>query len=239
MNFSMWHSHRFMIRGFEQQPFFGEPYNPPHYPAHFERFGFLPLIRYHSWDLDAEQLRACAERYLSLAARFPEVHEDYESEPLRLDRFGDEVVRVHEVLNESFRGSLGYSSIDVDEFQGVIDGYETFMIPELTAVITGPDGEAVGYLDTYPDISPKLRAARRGAAGSPESERVILHTVALKKSHRRKRLVETFVGPVLQASVDRGFPRAIGALTREGPTIFDTVATATREYCLYSYDAGA
>ena len=50
INFDVWHGYRFMTRGFAEQRFLGEPYNPPYYPELFERCGFVPRQRWNSYE---------------------------------------------------------------------------------------------------------------------------------------------------------------------------------------------
>jgi hypothetical protein len=233
MNFSMWHGYRLMTRGFDKTPFFGEPYNPSYYPAHFERFGFQPMSRYYSWDLDENHIQEFWDKASPFLPALQAANKGYRIEPIRLDRYDEEVVRIHGVLNESFTNVLEYSSIEADELRSIFDGYDEFMIPELAQLVISPEDEPVGYLATYPDIAPKLRAARGGAA---EVERLVLHTMALKKAHRRRQVIETFAIPMLKAMLDQGFTKLIGALAREGRTIYHNVAEPTREYTLYAMD---
>jgi GNAT superfamily N-acetyltransferase len=235
MNFSMWHGYRLMTRGFDKTPFFGEPYNPPHYPQHLERFGFQPMSRYYSWDLDEGHIKEFWDKASPFLPALQAANKGYRIEPIRLDRYDEEVVRIHGVLNESFTNVLEYSSIEADELRSIFDGYDAFMIPELAQLVISPDGEEVGYLATYPDIAPKLRAARN-PSGPAEVERLVLHTMALKKAHRRRQVIETFAIPMLKAMLDQGFTKLIGALAREGRTIYHNVAEPTREYTLYAMD---
>ena len=234
MNFSMWHGYRLMTRGFDQSPFFGEPYNPPHYPRHFERFGFTPLARYYSWDLGEEHIREFWEKASPFLPALEAANKGYRIEPIRLDRYDEEVVRIHGVLSESFSNVLEYSPIDADEMLAIFEGYDEFMIPELARIVISPEGEDVGYLATYPDIAPLLRA--RADGGDAEVDRLVLHTMALTKPHRRKQVIETFAIPMLKEMLDKGFFKLMGALAREGRTIYHNVAEPTREYTLYSLE---
>ena len=241
MNFSMWHSYRMMTRGFDATPFFGEPYNPPHYPEHFERFGFSPIARYYSWDLGESAMRGILDKARPFLPALEAANEGYRIEPLNVDRFQDEVVRIHGVLNESFATAFEYSPITARELQFIFDGYERFMIPELAQIVVSPEDEPVGYLATYPDVAPMLRAAREGGgAASTSPDRVILHTMVLKKAHRRRYLIERFLVPMAETIMNEfGYRQAVGALAREGPTIYDSTGDPSRAYALYGFDAEA
>lgn len=227
MNFSMWHQYRLMTSGFDREPFLGEPYNPPYYPDYFERFGFEPLATYRSWDLDAAVLGQMLGRLEPFVPAMEQANPGYRSEPLRVDRFREEVARLHGVLSESFATVVEYSPIDEDELHFIFTGYDRFMVPELARIIIDPEDRPVGYIATYPDVAPQARGEDRGP------DRVVLHTMALAPGHRRRKLIEQFCVPIGRAMLEGGYARAVGALAREGPTIYDAAGEPTRSYALY------
>lgn len=222
LNFSIWHSYRLMTKGFDRVPFLGEPYNPPHYPSLFERLGWAPAARWYSWDLELPHLEAM-RAFARAAASSEIVAAGYRIEPLRLDRFEEDLARLHALMTDAFSENLFYTPISLAEFAALYGPARAILIPELVPFVIAPGGQAVGGAYLYPDA--------RSHAAPPD--RVVLHTMAIEKAHRRRGIVETFLAPVLDTVLARGFRRGIGALAKEGPTIYAKTGPASREYTLY------
>lgn len=239
MNFGIFHAYRFMTRGFETTPFFGEPRNPSYYPEMFTRFGFRPLGRYYSWDLSSTHLAM-----IGLGARMMAdprlLEEGYRVDRLRTgEGFEEDLRRIHALLAEGFRENLGGYEIPFEEFAALFAGLRPFLVEDLVVIGVAPSGEDVGLGFVLPDLAPLFRAADGHAARVAEAapgvrlDRVVLHTIAVRKPYRKKRIVETFLGPVVEKMLAAGFTSGVGALAKEGPTIYDKVGPPTREYTLY------
>lgn len=242
MSFGIWHSsYRLMTRGFDRTPFLGEPYNPTYYPELFARLGWTPLARWYSWDLDEFHLQAMlagAEAMKSQAV----LDEGYRMEPLRLDRFGEDLRRLHRLMIDAFRENLCFTPIPEDEFEALFGGMKLVVIPSLVPFVLSPKGETIAAAYLYPDHGNVFRAMKGDASLMPRlpdfvkkepPDRLVFHTVAVLKEHRKKGLIETFFGPLLRNALETGFRRGVGALAKEGPTVYAKTGPATREYTLY------
>ena len=110
VQFDIWHGYRFMTRGFNEKPFYGEPYNKPYYPGFLERYRFTPRQHWHSLEVrDPSTLEQMAARG---ASRYRQLlRKGYRFEPFDMDRFQDELGKLHGILSESFRRFLGITPI--------------------------------------------------------------------------------------------------------------------------------
>ncbi len=246
MNGTIWHAYRFMTVGHETEPFLGEPRNPYYYPALFEAFGFQPLARWRSWDLSRAQLEAMA--MASEMLKGTHLEDGYRYEPFRLDEagFALDLPRAHEVLQEGFSENLGYTPLPLAEFAALFGGMRAFLIPELSPFSVDPTGRTIGVGYLYPDAGPALRelkgdASRLGElpallAARPPS-RLVFHTMAVRKPDRRPKLVESYLHRLLGHLLARPeLTAAVGALAKEGRTIYEKTGEPTREYALYALD---
>lgn len=245
MDHSIWHRYRLMTHGFETDPFLGEPRNPAWYPGLFQAAGWSSRARWYSWDLQPPHLDAM--HMFAMSKRQPELTQaGYRYHPFDLERFDEELVRVHAVLSEGFAGNLGFTPLPLSEFQALFGPMRAVLIPELAPLVTAPDGSTIGFGYVFPDLAPAMSAAR--AAGRPldaaaarahPPERLVFHTMVGVASARGLGLVDWGLAELMDHVTARGFRRAVGALAKEGPTIYTKTGLPTREYTLFARQAGA
>ncbi|MHC4393127.1 MAG: hypothetical protein ACYTFT_13140 [Planctomycetota bacterium] len=241
MDFSIFHRYRFMTKGFETLPFLGEPRNPESYPEAFTRYGFTPCARYFSWDLLTPHLRGM-EQFANAAAGPALLEAGYRTRPIDRERFDEDLRALHALVVPGFQSNVGSIPLSFEEFQAVFGPGLSFLIPELSPVLEAPDGSVAGLGYIYPDYAHTLIGTDGGAeamgafltaAATADTQRFVLHTMVLAPNHRKRGLIETCLGPVLTAARKLGLDHAVGALTKEGPTIYHKTGAPSREYTLY------
>lgn len=243
MDCSIWHRYRLMTHGFETDPFLGEPRNPAWYPPLFQAAGWQPRARWYSWDLqpahlDAMHMFAMSKRQAGITQA------GYRYHPFRLEAFDEELTRVHAVLSEGFRENLGFTPLPLEEFRALFGPMRAVLIPELAPLVTGPDGRTIGFGYVFPDLAAAMTRAR--AAGKPldaltlrehPPERLVFHTMVSLASERGKGLVDWGLAELMDHVAALGFRRAVGALAKEGPTIYTKTGLPSREYTLFARSA--
>lgn len=245
MNYSIWHAYRLMTRGFETEPFLGEPYNPPYYPTLFEAYGFAPHARWYSWDLALPHLKGM--QMASEQLKGPYLDEGgYRYEPFRMDDkgFAEDMERAHTVLSDAFSPNLGFTPLPFAEFAAIFGGMRAFLVPELSPFAVDPEGATIGVGYLFPDVGYAFRQIEGDAGRLGELEtilketppsRLVFHTMASLKSARRKGLVEAYLNRLLGELFQHGgFTSGVGALAKEGPTIYHKTGEPSREYTLYA-----
>ncbi len=159
MNGSIWTPNRFMVKGFADVPFYGEPYNPPYYPHLFAFGGFEPLKRWNSVFTSAEVTRAMAEK---TRERHASAHASgYRFRPLRPRKgFEADLLELRRLISDSFSGFTGFHPIPEDAFLALYGEMKAIAIPELVQFLLDPAGDVVGYLCMLPDYPRGIRAMR-------------------------------------------------------------------------------
>jgi hypothetical protein len=157
MNFDIWHSYRLMTRGFELEPFYGEPYNKPWYPEYFQRFGFAVKEEWDSIEISGrDNLEAALskgeERYRQL------IESGYRFEPLNIRRLEDGLRTLHGVLTDSFSGFLGYTPISAAEFVALSLSCRYALDPRLAAWSYDERGRLAGFAVALLDLADAVRA---------------------------------------------------------------------------------
>jgi hypothetical protein len=241
MNFSTWHSYRLMTRGFDRDPFYGEPYNPPYYPEHFDRFGFESTTRHYSWDLGEEHLRELHANAKQFSEAVPP-RDEFRCESLDPRRLEADLRRIYDLAVPGFRGNFGWSPIDWGEFEPLYTDLRHTVIPDLVRFAVTPAGQTVGLFYLYPDPAIAVRsmngesgllARLRFSMRKQRSDRMIFHTMVIDEPFRKAGIVEHTAAPLIEAVLGHGFRRAVGALAKEGPTIYAKTGPPSREYTLF------
>ncbi|MBM3268124.1 MAG: hypothetical protein FJZ01_10800 [Candidatus Sericytochromatia bacterium] len=159
MNGSLWTPNRFMIRGFDDMPFYGEPYNPPYYPELFAFAGFAPVKRWNSVFTDPAATRDMAEKTrprhdAALAA-------GYRFRPIDIKKgFLTDLLELRRLVVDAFSGFTGFHEISEQAFVDLYGSIRGIAIPELIQFLHDPAGEIVGYLCMLPDFPRGIRAMR-------------------------------------------------------------------------------
>lgn len=214
MDGDTWHRYRLNVGPFDEPPFLGEPYNPPYYESLWTANGFEVLERYYSKRVDPAAVVAFLENRRNVTG--------YRLRSLDRGRFRDELRTVYELSRRTFDRNFLYTEISEDEFLRLYDGAERLIDPELVLFAHAPDGEAVGFLFSYPD---------RGGA-------VDFKTLGVLPAHRRSGVAAALFHEGHRRAVEKGFRIANHCLFKDGNPSGDLdggAGSLLRTYHLYRY----
>jgi hypothetical protein len=233
MNGGAHKAHRLMTRGFDCDPFLFEPRNPAYYPSLLAKTGFTPVHRWFSYELDRAEASETLGRFDRMLARRPPPGS---IENLGPERAQEVTLRVHRLLDECWRGHVGYAHIDLDEFSEVFSGGLSIMSPGNVGIFHG-GGKDLGFSFVFPDYVDDVRALAGQAAGwgnwlgKSRPDRLVLHTAALVPEVRAKTAAMAQVAWALRTGMSSGYERQVIALAVEG--FLGRIGEMTREYTLY------
>jgi hypothetical protein len=157
LNGSIWHGYRFLTKGFDDQVFVGEPYNPPYYPSLFEQFGFR-MIR--EWDSLFVQGRERIETMIARGRERLSLLQDqgFRLDPFLQDRREEQLRDLWSVLCSSYQGFLGFTPISLAQFTARFKRLEPVLDPDLFVLTYDPHGTCVGFAAAIPDFPGAARA---------------------------------------------------------------------------------
>lgn len=218
MDGDTWHRYRLNVGPHSERPFLMEPYNPPHYPGHWERNGFRVLERYYSKRVDdvAGVLPRLEEKYRGALAA------GYRLEAIRMDRFERELERIYALSVEVFRNNFLYSDISPKRFLGLYSGVRSLVDPQLVRIAVAPDGTDAGFLFAFPD---RIRA-------------VNIKSLGVVRAHRRSGLASALMHLGYKTAHDQGYKRVNLCLILDGNPSGDLdggLGTTFRRYHLYQW----
>ena len=223
-----WERYRLITERGAEPPFFLEPDNPDEWPGQFTAAGFTPLAQYCSAlnsDLTADDPRG-PERARHIAELGITI------EPLRAERFDDEMRRVYKLSLLSFRGNFLYTPIGEADFLAKYVPIRPYLRPELV-LLAEQNGELVGFIFAIPNL---LQAQ----AGRP-MDTAILKTMAVHPDHGGFGLGSLLMARCHQAARAAGFTRMIHALFHEANRsgrISGHTARVIRRYTLFARPLG-
>jgi hypothetical protein len=143
-----------LVKGFDQRPALGVPYNHPYYPVFMERMGF---------ELSRDILSGYMDRSYILPEKISLIAERVrEKRGLIVQRFTDRrglrkmLPYLRDLYNGSLVGTSGNAPLTNDEVQEMADQILWFANPRLIKVLMKEE-KPVGFLLAYPDISDALK----------------------------------------------------------------------------------
>jgi len=159
MNFDIWHGYRFMTAGFDERPFFGEPYNKSYYPEYFQVYGFVAREHWYSIEVAG---RGPLENIISLGIeRHHELIKDgYRFAPLNKAKFPEELLKLHTVLSISYRNFLGYTPISAREFSAIYSGFRYAADPKFFIFAYDKAGALAGFTGAFLELAEAVRLLR-------------------------------------------------------------------------------
>ena len=159
VNFDIWHNYRFMTRGFDEEPFFGEPTNKPWYPEYFAGYGFRCRQTWNTIEIrgrsQLEALvahgRAPCEAALERGYRFVSGE--------HWDRRGD-MPLLHHLVSRAFEDFLGFTPIAFEDFDRLYRRQWTMLAKPMSFFMFDPDKRPMGFAVTFYELSAAIRAMR-------------------------------------------------------------------------------
>jgi GNAT superfamily N-acetyltransferase len=216
-----WNRYRLLSERGSEPLFFLEPDNPDDWPAHFTEQGFTPLAQYYSAVTAADATPAS-----------PPIPSGMTLRPLDLNRFDEELRRIHALSLEGFRDNFLYSPTSGEDFLTQYRGIRPYVRPELVLLLER-QGRLIGYLFGVPD----WLQAKRGDT----IDTAIAKTMAVHADHRGEGLGTLLLALFSEAAARLGYRRVIHALMHEdnrSRRISAHTASTIRRYTLYARPLG-
>jgi len=146
-----------LVKGFEYQPAFNQPYNPHYYPELVVSLGFKKLKDIYTGRMDdsivwPEKIRK--------AARLVRQKRGFSATEITTKK---ELIQVIEefkrLYNESLAGPAGNAQLTDEDMEAMVSQLLWIADPRLVKLIY-KDGKAVGWILAYPDIGKALQKTK-------------------------------------------------------------------------------
>lgn len=144
-----------LIDGFEMQPTFMMPYNPPYYQQLVESYGWVKTQDLFTYIGIAEQLQTFDPKlrrvYEGAKERF-----DIQIRPISKQNFKEEISLYLEIYNRSMAGMWGFVPLTEGEIKRIASELKMLIMPELAQVAV-VDGKPAGAVFGIPDYNPRIK----------------------------------------------------------------------------------
>ncbi len=228
MDGATWHPYRFVTERGDRPPFVLEPWHPPTYPGHFRDAGFEPLARYVS------SIGADADTLQNPSVPDSPPLDGVRVRTLDLDRFGEELRRLHGLVTASFADNFLYTPLPEADFVALHRPYRSVVEPECVRLLEQQQGDGtrlVGVAFMVPDVlrskttsSLSLGAQSETTSSLPlraQAERgepvdtAVLKTLAVHPDLRGQGLGRWLTEHVHAVAGQRGYRQVLHALMHE------------------------
>ncbi len=143
-----------LVKGFEHQPAFGQPYNPDYYPQLVEALGFTKTKDIYTGWIDRSI--EFPEKILK-AARLVEKRMGFHAPMLKTKSELKKVINDFKMLyNESLAAPAGNPPLTDEDMDNMVGQLLWIADPRLIKLIY-KDGKAVGWMLAYPDVGNALK----------------------------------------------------------------------------------
>jgi hypothetical protein len=141
-----------LVEGFDSDPVYLSPYNPPYYGelAFAEGFGKAKdLIVYEA---DTALGYTVPERFRRFAAAFPARHPAFSVRRLNPRTLGDDAESIRLILNEGVAGNWGFVPVDKEEMALIAKDLKPILDPDAVWFVE-KEGKPVACCLGFPDIN--------------------------------------------------------------------------------------
>lgn len=159
MNPSTNHECGLQVSGFEYEPYFMMPMNPPYYAKLVHKYGFNKAKDLFAW-LGTTKDNAVDERRVRIANK-KIAQKRYTFRSLNLKDFKNEVDRLFEIYNNAWEKNWGFVPMTRPEFDHMSKELKAIIDPRL-CVMVEVDGEPVGFSLAVPNLNQITKKIRSG-----------------------------------------------------------------------------
>jgi len=152
MNLSSNHECGLLVEGFDSDPTFGIPYNPPFYKEFMERWGLVKVKDLLSFKLKLDKI----PEYLARATKKIRLRNHFSIRRLDMSRFESEVQTIWDIYNSAWSNNWGFSPMSKAEFWFAAKEMKKIVNPRY-CFIAEVHGQPAGFSLTIPDVNQAIK----------------------------------------------------------------------------------
>lgn len=144
-----------LVKGFERQPMFMAPYNPPYYNDQMEAFGMKKVKDLMAYEVDVREGYDLSERFLRLSDRIKERY-GVMIRSVDMKKLERDIKIVVDVANESTNDNWGYVPVTDAEAHAIARSMKPIIDPDIV-MIAEVESRPVAYLIAFPDLNAVIK----------------------------------------------------------------------------------
>lgn len=213
VNASFWWRYRLKVSGFDRQPYFGEPLNPPMHVHWWENAGYVETDRYRSAFYPRTSRDLVLPQFAARHQRFK--RDGYEIRPPRPQEWDTVLGDLHALLTQLYSDFPTYKPLSETAFRQLYAPMR--LIADYSVMrMAYRDGQPQGFLIAFPDYglglsTGTLRQLSALLRHRPRSSQYVLLYLGAKQPGLGSALMHEFVTQMGQRRA-----RVVGALSQVG-----------------------
>ena len=170
-----------LVEGFEHQPLYKNPYNPPYYKTLFEHYGFQNYFNQNSYNWNVGSSEA-SSRLQTRSERLYALDAGYHVESIDMKQLDKAAEDFRTIYNKAWSHFVGVKPMTKEEAQAMIKVMKPIVDPRIIFFAYQHD-EPIGFFITIPDLN-RLIAPFNGKFGLWQKLR-LMWALKVKKSADR------------------------------------------------------
>lgn len=146
-----------LVDGYERDPYFLMPYNPPYYLPYLEKAGLHKTMDLFTYEVVDGTLIGKSEVILENTQKAR--NKGIQVRPLDKRKLKSEARMIAEIFNDALSKNWGYEEFLEDQIKEMVTLFRLFIDPKVVAIATHND-KAVGCLIMIPDFNPIIKASK-------------------------------------------------------------------------------
>ena len=140
-----------LVEGFDHEPLYKNPYNPPYYKVLFENYGFQNYFNQNSYNWKVGSSEA-SERLRTRTERLYGLNEGYRVEPINMKRLAEAGENFRQVYNKAWSMFSGVKPMEKEEAQAMIRTMKPIIDPRIIYFAYKGE-EPIGFFVSIPDLN--------------------------------------------------------------------------------------
>ncbi len=142
-----------LIEGFEHEPYFLMPYNPPYYDEYIKAAGLTTAMDLFTYEAYTKNLppETIVENAKSVKAK------GYQIRTLNMKKLRDEATTIARIFNDALSKNWGYEEFLDDQVDEMVSLFKLFIDPRVVLIVH-KDGKDVGCLIMLPNYNPIIKS---------------------------------------------------------------------------------
>lgn len=139
-----------LVEGFDYEPLFENPYNPPYYQALFERYGFKDYFQQYSyiWNIAKDELSPKIHERAERLAQTP----GFSFRHIEKRELESAAENFRTIYNKAWSMFSGVKPMEAEEARGIMNSLKTIVDPEILYFAYYND-EPIGFFIMVPDLN--------------------------------------------------------------------------------------
>ncbi len=146
-----------LVDGFDSSPVFLMTYNPKHYQAKIENFGFEKAKDLYAYDIPKEVIND--EKVMNKLNRMAELIKkryNVTTHFIDMKNLSSEVRKIEEIYNSAWETNWGFVPLTTEEFDYMAESLKMVVDPDLV-MFAEVDGKPAGFTLSLPDFNQVLK----------------------------------------------------------------------------------